>query len=77
MSTVELPEAVAARFEAEANRRGVTVGELLTSLADHLPASDRPRKPGRPLGFVGLGSSTSGRRARGADDLLAEGFGRS
>lgn len=79
MSTIELPKAVLARFEAEANRRGVSVDELLASLADGLPASGprEGRKPGRPLGFVSLGSSTSGRRARDADEMLAEGFGRS
>ena len=30
----------------------------------------------RKLGFVGMGTSRTGRTAREADDMLAEGFGR-
>jgi hypothetical protein len=30
----------------------------------------------RKLSFIGLGASTSGRRGRDADDLLADDFGR-
>ncbi len=74
MSTVELPPQVAARFEAEAARRGVSVADLLATLAEDLPATERTA-PGRP-GFVALGASTSGRTAREADELLADGFGR-
>ena len=40
-----------------------------------LPAAmERPTR--RRLSFVGLGSSTSGRTASEADEMLAEGFGR-
>jgi hypothetical protein len=74
MSAVELPPQVAARFEAEAARRGVTVADLLADLAEELPSAEQT-PIGRP-GFVGLGASTSGRTAREADDLLADGFGR-
>lgn len=74
MSAVELPPQVAGRFEAEAARRGVSVADLLAELARDLPGADQPHG-GRP-GFVGLGASTSGRSAREADDLLADGFGR-
>lgn len=74
MSTVELPPQVAARFEAEAARRGVSVADLLVALAEDLPDTDRTtaRRPG----FVALGASTSGRTAREADELLTDGFGR-
>lgn len=74
MSTVELPPQVADRFKAEAARRGVSVSDLLGALADDLPNADRPT--GARPGFVALGASSSGRAARDADDMLAEGFGR-
>lgn len=74
MSTVELSPEVVARFEAEAARRGISVNELMTALADELPSTDRT--PAARTSFVGLGASTSGRTARDADELLAEGFGR-
>lgn len=61
---------IAERLTAEAARRGLTAEQLLADLAE-----DRP--PRRRLGFVALGSSASGRTAREADDMLAEGFGRS
>lgn len=60
---------IAERLTAEAARRGLTPEELLAELAE-----DRPAR--RRLGFVGLGASTSGRTAREAEDMLAEGFGR-
>jgi hypothetical protein len=63
-------EELAARLNAEAARRGVTVEELLHELADKLPRR-------RQLGFVSLGASTTGRTAREADDMLTEGFGQS
>ena len=43
-------------------------------LVEALPVE--PAGTQRELSFVGLGSSTSGRRARDADELLADGFGR-
>lgn len=64
MSTVELSPQVVARFEAEAARRGVSVADLLATLADDLPNLDRDA--GRRPGFVGLGASSSGRTAREA-----------
>ncbi len=63
-------EELAERLNAEAARRGTTVEALLAELADKLPRQ-------RPLGFVGLGTSTTGRTAREADDMLAAGFGQS
>ena len=73
--TVELPAELQARLEAEASRRGVTLDQVIADLASRLPnggAGSARRKPA----FVSLGSSTSGRSARDADELLDEGFGR-
>jgi len=61
---------IAERLTAEAARRKLTAEQLLAELAE-----DRPAR--RKLGFIGLGASTSGRSARDADEMLAEGFGRS
>ena len=63
-------EELAGRLNAEAARRGVSVDTLLDELADKLP-------PQRQLGFVSLGASSTGRTAREADEMLAEGFGQS
>jgi hypothetical protein len=41
-------------------------------LAERLPLPGARRR----LVFAGIGSSTSGRHAADADDMLAEGFGR-
>ena len=64
-------EELASRLAAEAARRKITVEALLDELADKLPPARRK------LGFVGLGSSTSGRDSVDLDEMLAEGFGRS
>ena len=64
-------EELASRLAAEAGRRGITVDALLDELADKLPPARRK------LGFVGLGSSTSGRDSADIDEMLNEGFGRS
>ncbi len=72
--TIDLPESTLARLRAEAGRRGVSIDVLIAEFAEALPAE--PVDSRRKLSFVGLGSSTSGRRAREADDLLADGFGR-
>jgi hypothetical protein len=71
--TVHLPGEVAAALEAEAARRGQSPDQTAADLlAERLP------RPGarRRLAFAGVGSSTSGRSAADADDMLAEGFGR-
>jgi len=47
---------------------------VITELAEALPA-DTSATP-RTFSFIGLGSSRSGRYARGTDELLADGFGR-
>ena len=73
--TLELSDEALARLQAEAARRGVSVDDLVAELAAQLPAEPNPNE--RPeRSFVGLGSSTSGRSARDAEEMLAEGFGR-
>ncbi len=72
--TLDLPEEAQARLRAEAARRGVSVDLLIAQIAATFPAVTTT--PTRKLGFVGIGSSTSGRGARDADEMLAEGFGR-
>jgi hypothetical protein len=72
--TVDLPEDALARLRAEASRRGVSIDLVIAELTAAVPAKSLPA-PHTPS-FVGLGSSRSGRFARDADELLAEGFGR-
>ena len=72
--TVELSEDTLARLRAEAERRGVSIDLVIAELAETLPPETAREE--RKLSFIGLGASTSGRRARDADDLLADGFGR-
>jgi hypothetical protein len=69
--SVSLPDDLAARIAAEAAKRGVSTDELA---AEYLAERFQPRK--HRLGFGPLGASTSGRRARDAEEMLAEGFGR-
>jgi hypothetical protein len=65
--TVELPEALAARLEAEAAARGVSVDQVaIGALNEHFGLRRRLR-------FAGIGSSTSGRHADEDEQLLAEG----
>ncbi len=73
--TVELPDDVMRRLEAEAARRGITLDQVIVELAAVLPP-EPGLLPRRKLAFVGIGSSASGRAARDADSMLAEGFGR-
>jgi len=74
--TVELPAETLARLEAEAARRGVGIDTVIAELAQQLPRPDRGGAR-RKLAISGVGTSGGERgRAREADDLLAEGFGR-
>jgi hypothetical protein len=76
MTVAELAE----RLNVEAARLGITPEELLDELTARLPAEPLPATGGtakRHLAFAGIGASTSGRYARDADEMLAEGFGRS
>ena len=64
--TVELPEALVARLQAEATARGVSVDQVaVEALTEHFG-------PHR-LRFAGIGSSTSGRHADEDEQLLTEG----
>lgn len=72
--TVELSEESIARLEAESTRRGVSIEFLIDELTSRLP---RQNRGGQKLSLIGLGASTSGRRASEADEMLAEGFGQS
>lgn len=68
--TVEVEDDLAERVAAAATERGVAPEALAAEiLAEQFP-------PRRRLGFVSLGRSTSGRRAREDEEMLAEGFGR-
>ncbi len=72
--TVHLPGELAAALEAEAARRGQSTDQVAADLlAAQLPPPGHRR---RRLAFAGVGSSSSGRNAADADDMLAEGFGR-
>ncbi len=77
MTVAELAE----RLKVEAARRGITPEELLEELTARLPTPEPLPDTGgtakRHLAFAGIGASTSGRSARDADAMLAEGFGRS
>jgi predicted transcriptional regulator len=75
--TVNLPDDVARRLAAEAERRGQDVDQVAAEvLAAGLPDDAPQRRPKRRLEFVAMGESTSGRTAAEADEMLAEGFGR-
>jgi hypothetical protein len=71
--TIDLPEDALARLQAAAKRRGVSIDVVVAELAQSLPTDASAPKA---LSFVGLASSSSGRHAQDADDLLADGFGR-
>lgn len=77
--TLDLPDDAHARLEAEAARRGITLAQLVTQLADQFPDGDTTSEgemPRRKLAFLGMGASKRGRMASDADEMLAEGFGR-
>lgn len=66
--SVELPEPLLERLAAEAVRRGITVEDLAVEAL-----SERFGLRRRRLSFAAVGSSTTGRRAAEAEELLAEG----
>lgn len=72
--TVERPEDALMRLQSEAMRRGVSIDVVITDPTARLPADRIPVT--QRLSFIGLGSSISGRSALDADELLADGFGR-
>ncbi|MEP7114489.1 MAG: hypothetical protein ABI862_14585 [Ilumatobacteraceae bacterium] len=64
--TLDLPADTQARLQAEALRRGITVGQLVADLASSLPAED-------PLEtFIGSGSSGRGDLARRHREIRSE-----
>jgi hypothetical protein len=69
--TVDLPEELLHALRAEAERRGVSIDVVIAeSVTEHLG-------PRRRLAISAIGSSGGARgRARDADELLDEGFGR-
>jgi hypothetical protein len=68
MSTIEVPDAVLRRIAEVAAERGVSVDEFAAEvLAEHFA----PLR--RRLSFAAAGSSTSGRTAAEAEELLEEG----
>ncbi|MHB8295837.1 MAG: hypothetical protein ACYDH5_14685 [Acidimicrobiales bacterium] len=74
---VTLPEDLAARAAAEADRRGISVDQVVAeALATRLSETLSAPATRRHLAFAGIGASTSGKNAADAEDLLAEGFGR-
>ena len=73
--SVDLPMDVLTRLRLEANRRGVSIDVVIAELVALLPP-DQAATTKRPLSFIAMGTSTSGRSARDADIMLAEGFGR-
>lgn len=78
--TVDLPAEALRRLEAEAARRGVGIDVVIAELAETLPAASTSETiGGRPrLAIAGIGTSGGQRgRAADADELLADGFGRS
>ncbi len=72
--TIELPADAHARLNAEANRRGITLDQLIAQLAEKLPAQPTETSR-RKLAFVGAGESKAG-ISHQIDELLADGFGR-
>ena len=77
--TLELSDEAVARLRIEAARRGVTLDDVVAQLAESLDRASPPQPTSRrrKLQFFAMGSSTSGRGAADADEMLAEGFGRS
>jgi hypothetical protein len=76
--TVELSAEVLARLRAEAARRGVSIDDVITELAEQLPTdttSEASLRPGRTLAFVAAGATAAGITTR-MEQTLAEGFGR-
>ena len=78
--TVDLPPATLRSLAAEAARCGVGIDVVIVELAETLPTEDINEAPDqhRKLAIAGIGASGGQRgRAADADELLADGFGRS
>lgn len=55
--TLDLSADVRSRLEAEAARRGITLGELITQLAAELPVPSESTEPDALHAFFGSGDS--------------------
>lgn len=73
---LHLSDEVVARLEAEAVARRSTIEDVVSDMARRLPAPGTVRTR-RRLAFAAIGESTGDKFAGDADQLLAEGFGRS
>lgn len=69
-SALRLDEDAAALLESEASRRGVAPSDLARDAIVAYLSGQRRR-----LGFIAAGESTSGFRARQADEVLRAEFG--
>ena len=73
-ATLDLSEEVLTLLRAEAERRQLSVDALVEEMAKSLSV-DAASPTSARLSFVAIGSSTSGRYASEADEMLADGFG--
>ena len=71
--SIDLPADVEARLRALAERRGVSLDQLIVEIANSYPAD--PASPRRKLAFVAAGASKHGISDQ-IDGLLEDGFGR-
>lgn len=74
--TLDLSDEVLALLQLRADALGMSIAEVIGHLAEEADAAASARVA-PILSFIGLGESTSGRRASEADEMLAEGFGES
>lgn len=58
--TIELSDAVLARLEAEAARRGVGIDVVIAELVDVLPAERTSERKGHRFAFTGVAASGDG-----------------
>jgi plasmid stability protein len=77
---VNLPDELAARLVAEADRRGTGVDETATQILDaaldHAEVATKADGSRRHLPFAAIGASGQSRGGAQSDELLGEGFGR-
>ncbi len=74
-ASVELPDEIMSRIEAEATHCQLSVADVIARLTGHFPVRDDGREMDAPA-FVGAGASATGITHQ-IDELLADGFGRS
>lgn len=69
--SIDLPEQTLARLRAEANRRGVSVDEVIADLADRLPVDPATAARRRQLSFAGTLEAEEDFAER-SEEILAE-----